>query len=267
MAKGKKERGMLFDIRGRRRNVIKVVYAILALLMGASLILLYGPGFGGGGGGGNTDLAKQYEEQAERIERKLAKEPRNTDLLVRLTRVHVSAGNALSESNPETGEVALTAEGRQQLEEASESWSEYLDATDEPSASAAQLVAPALFSLAQSSRTTPEALRNITAASEAQRILADQRPSVGTLSTYALYTLYTADYAAAEQGLKEAKKFASSKFERQQLQTQFDEIKKLAKEFERTVEAGKKAAEEGGQGGQNPETLENPLGIGGGLTE
>lgn len=264
MAKGQKERGMLFDIRGRRRNVIKVVYAVLALLMGASLILLYGPGFSGGGGG-TVDVAEQYEEQAERIERKLAKEPRNTDLLVRLTRVQVAAGNALSETNPETGEVALTAEGRQQLEKASEAWSEYLETTGEPSASAAQLVAPALFSLAQSSRTTAEALRNITAASEAQGILAEQRPSIGTLSTYALYTLYTADYAAAERALKEALDMAGSKFQRKQLQTQFDEIKKFAEEFEQQAKAAKKAVKEGGAA--NPEGVENPLGLGGGLTE
>lgn len=264
MAKGQKERGMLFDIRGRRRNVIKVVYAVLALLMGASLILLYGPGFGGGGGSSGTDLVEQYEDQAKRVERKLVNEPENSDLLLRLARLHVSAGNALSESNPTTGEVVLTAEGRQQLEKASEAWSEYLEATDEPSASAAQLVAPALFSLAQSSRTTLEALGNITAASEAQAILAEQRPSIGTLSTYALYTLYTADYAAAERALQEAKKMAGSKFERQQLQQQFDQIKKIAKEFERQVAALEKAAKEGAQ---NPESVENPLGLGGGLAE
>ena len=34
---------MVFDIRGRRKHVVKVVYAILALLMGASLFLVVGP--------------------------------------------------------------------------------------------------------------------------------------------------------------------------------------------------------------------------------
>jgi len=37
------ERRMLFDIRGRRKNVVKVVYAILAVMMGASLFLVVGP--------------------------------------------------------------------------------------------------------------------------------------------------------------------------------------------------------------------------------
>ena len=37
------ERRMLFDIRGRRKHVLRVVYAILALLMGGSLFLVVGP--------------------------------------------------------------------------------------------------------------------------------------------------------------------------------------------------------------------------------
>ena len=37
------ERRMLFDIRGRRKHVVRVVYAILAILMGASLFLVVGP--------------------------------------------------------------------------------------------------------------------------------------------------------------------------------------------------------------------------------
>ena len=37
------ERRMLFDIRGKRKHVVRVVYAILALLMGASLFLVVGP--------------------------------------------------------------------------------------------------------------------------------------------------------------------------------------------------------------------------------
>ena len=37
------ERRMLFDLRGRRKNVVKVVYAILAVMMGASLFLVVGP--------------------------------------------------------------------------------------------------------------------------------------------------------------------------------------------------------------------------------
>ena len=66
------ERRMLFDIRGRRKHVVRVVYAILALLMGASLFLVVGP-FNIGNlinsGSSANSTAKVLDEQAERIER------------------------------------------------------------------------------------------------------------------------------------------------------------------------------------------------------
>ncbi|MEX2106965.1 MAG: hypothetical protein WD810_08720 [Solirubrobacterales bacterium] len=266
MASGDKEHKMLFDIRGKRRNVVKVVYAILALLMGLSLLILAGPGIGNlfNGGGEGSEAASQLEDQAARIERKLVKDPENPDLLLSLTRTQVATANALSETNPTTGEALLTVESRQQFEKASATWSAYLEATDEPSAGGAQLISPALFSLAQTSRTSNEAEANIKAAAEAQGILAEQRPSLGSLSTFALYTLYTFDYKGAEKALNEAKGYANSKFERQNLENQFEEIEKRAREFQKQLVEANKAAKQGGAG---PESLQNPLGgLGGGST-
>lgn len=262
MAKGDKEGRMLFDIRGRRRNVIKVVYAILALLMGLSLILLAGPGIGGLGGGGGGNPAEGSEERVERIEARLKEDPGNPDLLLSLTRTQIAVANALSEVNA-AGEAVPTVASRQELEKASATWEEYLEAVDgEPAPGGAQLVSAALFSLAQASRTTQEARRNIVAAAEAQRLFAEQRPSLGALSTLALYTLYTGDFKAAEEALAEAKKFANSKFERQQLDNQFDQVEELAREFEQRVKQAEKAAQEGAQ---SPEGVEgNPFGLGGG---
>lgn len=266
MAKGEKERKMLFDVRGRRRNVIKVVYAILALLMGLSLILLAGPGIGGLGGGGGSSAAEASEERAERIEARLAKEPENPDLLASLTRAQIAVANALSETNAATGEANLTVASRQELEKASSTWSEYLEVADQPAAGVAQLVSPALFSLAETARTSPEALRNISAAAEAQRILAEQRPSLGTLSTFAFYVAYAGNFKQAEEALAEAKKYANTKFERQQLQNQFNEIEERARNFARQVREAKERAAEGtsaqnGEGGG--EGLENPFSLGG----
>ena len=42
MAQGNNEHRMVFDIRGRRRHVVKFVYAILAILMAGSLFLVTG---------------------------------------------------------------------------------------------------------------------------------------------------------------------------------------------------------------------------------
>jgi hypothetical protein len=267
MASDGGERRMLFDIRGRRRNVVKVVYAILALLMGLSLILLAGPGIGSifnSDSGGSA--SGQFEDQAEKIERKLVKSPEDPELLLSLTRARINAGNAGAEINPETGAAAFPPEARQQLALASESWSKYLKASDEPSAGGAQLAAQMLFGLAQSSRTGPEAEANVRAAAKAQAIVADQRPSLGSLSTLAIYRLYSFDYEGAEAARKEAESFANTKFEKENLGNEFDATEKSAKEFEKQLQEiekeAKKAREEGKPSVANPLGESNPLGGG-----
>jgi len=259
MAKGdNEEHKMLFDIRGRRRNVVKVVYAILAILMGLSLFLLAGPvGFDSLFGSNNpsSEAAELQEERAERIERELRKDPDNPDLLAGLTRTRVNAGNSRSTVDPATGQAAITIEGRQQLEKASAAWTEYVEATDEPAAGVAQLMSLTLASLAETSRTGAEAEANIQAAAEAQEVVAEQRPSVGSLSTLARYQLFTFDYAGAKEANDEARKYANSKFEREQLDDQFKEVSKSAREFQKQQQELSKATQ-----GTGKEGLENPLG-------
>jgi hypothetical protein len=265
MAGSGDERRMVFDIRGRRKNVVKVVYAILALLMGLSLFLLAG---GGGIGSlfnsaGGANPAGQLEEQAEAIERKLRKDPEDANLLLSLTRARIAAGNSLAEANPETGEIAYTPESRRQLLEASESWSKYLKATDQPSSGGAQLAAQAFFGLAQTARTGPEAESNVRAASQAQQIVAEARPSLGSLSTLAIYRLYSFDYGGATKAQKEALPYANTKFERENLGNELDQIRKRAHEFEKQlaeIEKEAKKAREQGQGSvANPLAEGNPL--------
>jgi hypothetical protein len=72
------ERRMLFDIRGRRKHVIRVVYAILALLMGTSLFLVVGPVNIGQLLGNSTTTSNStgiFDEEAERIEERLRGRP------------------------------------------------------------------------------------------------------------------------------------------------------------------------------------------------
>jgi DNA-binding protein YbaB len=266
MAANDGERRMVFDIRGRRKNVVKVVYAILALLMGASLFLVIGP-FNIAGlfedKNAASNAASQFEEQATTLERKLKQDPEDAQLLLSLTRARVNAGNSLVEVNPETEAVAYTPESRQQLAEASESWSKYLKATDEPSPSGAQVAAGALFSLAQISRTGGEAEANVRAAAQAQEIVAEQRPSLGSLSTLAIYRLYSFDYGGAKQAEKEALPYANTKFERENLGNELDQIEKRAREFQKQLQEiekeAKKARAKGEAGVANPLGESNPL--------
>ncbi|MFL5899513.1 MAG: hypothetical protein ACJ76D_13840 [Solirubrobacterales bacterium] len=259
MAQGGDKHRMVFDIRGRRKHVVKVVYAILAILMGASLFLVVGPVNIGelfNSTSSSAEAAKPFEEQAERIQTKLRKDPQDEQLLSSLTRAQVSAGNSLIAQGTSEDDLVKAL---QQYQQASSTWSEYLQATDEPQAGVAQLMVPALVTLAERSRSLQEAERNIEAATEAQQIVAKQRPTLNSFSTLALYTYFTGDFAAAKQAEAEARQHTNAKFEREQLEKQLAEVKKNAEKFQQELkraEAAEKAAAKGNKG--NPEALQSP---------
>lgn len=259
MAANDGERKMLFDIRsGRRKNVVRIVYALLALLMGLSLIFVLGPApltdlFGGSDAPSNN--AEPFEEQAARLERELKKDPENPQLLLNLTRARTNAGNQLSVINPETGAPAQTAESRAQLEKAGTAWEEYLEATGEPSPSGAQLASGTFFVLAQTSRTPAEIEANIKAAADAQQIVADNRPSAGSLATLSLYRYFAFEYDEARKLTQEAAKIATTKFERENLDNEAEEIEARARALQQQFAEFKKESK-----AQGKESLENPLG-------
>jgi hypothetical protein len=249
---------MLFDLRsGRRRSMVKVVYGILAVLMGMSLFLTVGPvNIGelfGNNSGSSTSASQIYEEQAEHLELKLKKDPENPELLQALTRTNVNAGNAGVSVEP-NGTKSVSAEAYASYQKADQAWSEYLKATKEPSPGLAQVVAPMYFQMAELSRSYPEAQTRLQAAEE--------RPNLNSLSTLALYTYFTGHFKAAEKARAEAAKLAPSESEKEALAKQLDEYSKNAHAFVKNVEAAEKAE----KSGKPSETLENPLsgGLGGG---
>lgn len=269
MAQGNKEHRMVFDIRGRRRHVVKFVYALLAILMAGSLFLVTGAInlnsiFGTTTSG--ESAAQVAEKQAVAIEQRIKKEPAKEEVLLgNLTRARITTANAmyselLAESNPSESGVE---EWRQQMSKASEDWSKYLAVAKEPSIGVAQVVAPAMFQLAENSISTDQVLENIKVASEAQTMVAEKRPSLGTWSNAAIYTLFTLDFKKAEEQEEEATKLASTKFERESFENKFEEVEKNAKEFGKKVkleEVTKKSQQSESSG---KEALSNPLSLGG----
>jgi predicted O-linked N-acetylglucosamine transferase (SPINDLY family) len=256
---------MLFDIRGRRKNVVKVVYALLAVLMGLSLFLVVG-GFNlselfSNNTSSGGEASKPFEEQAERLEVRLKKEPDNPELLVSLTRAQVSAGNSLLSLEPDQEDYTNAL---QQYRLASSTWSDYLEATDEPNAGTAQLMTSALVALVEGSRTVTESQSNLQAAVEAQQIVADQRPTLNSLTTLALYQYFNGESAAADKSRQEAMKKANTKAEKEEVEKQLDEGEKRAVAYRKQIKAAEKAeaAGAGGGGGNSLEGSPNPLGGG-----
>jgi hypothetical protein len=263
VAKGKDEHRMLFDLRGGRRGkMVKVVYALLAVLMGLSLFLVIG-GFNlaelFSSNSANGDAAKPYEEQSARIEAKLRKDPEDPNLLLSLTRAQVNSGNAQVEIAA-NGTREITVDALQEYQKANQSWTEYRKATDEPNPAIAQLMAQTLLQMAEYSRGYAEVDTNLNGAVEAQKIVAEQRPTVNSLTTLAYYTYFTGDVAAAEKAKAEAKKLAGGKTEEEAIDQQLNPVKKQAKTYlaaKARAEKEAKAAQKGGQGGQGaPETIE-----------
>lgn len=251
------ERRMLFDIRGRRKHVVRVVYAILALLMGASLFLVVGPFNIGNlvGNGSGTSAAKVLQEQAERTEEKLRREPESETLLLALTRQRITAANSLTEVNSETGATVLTPEGRQELALGIEAWGSYLKQSKEPKANTALLVSSGYFRLAESSTGLEEAVQNIEGAAKTQRIAAEAQPTINSLTTLAIYEYYAGNFAAGDKAVSEAEAKAPNKAEAKEIGKQMAEFRKRGQAFE---EQKKKAEKEEAKFGK--ERLQNPLG-------
>ena len=112
---------MLFDLSGKRRRVVQVVYATLAILMGGSLVLfgigsdapggiLDAVGLGGGSGGSTNP---EYEEQIEDAEARLEANPKDEAALLDLARYrYLSATQTGVTANPETGAPEVSEDAR-----------------------------------------------------------------------------------------------------------------------------------------------------------
>jgi Zn-dependent oligopeptidase len=255
---------MLFDTRGRRKHVIRVVYAILAILMGASLFLVVGPVNIGallGTQSSSSSAAQVFHEQAERIERRLARNPTNEAQLLALTRARINAGNAQIEVNQGSETQTVPASGREDFEAALQAWNRYLkQAGDEPSVSVAQLVAGSFFRLAESSTSLREAEGNVAKATAAQKIAAEQQPSLGSLSTLAIYQYFNGEFAAADRTAKQAAAKTSSKAEAKSVENQLAEFRKRGKQLKKQKKQLAKAESKA-----NKESPTNPFGGVGGV--
>lgn len=116
---------MLFDLTGRRRGVIRVVYALLAVLLAGGLLVGVGTatGINPFGEGGGQSLEDQSEQRIERAQAVVSREPGNAAALADLVRARVDAANATTDQ--QTGRYSEA--GRAQLRRADQQWGRYLE--------------------------------------------------------------------------------------------------------------------------------------------
>lgn len=252
---------MLFDLRGKRRRLIQVIYGSLALLMGGGLVL-FGiggevsggllDGLGVGGGGANSRSA-DFDEQADRLERRAQQNPRNAQLQLQIARTRYLAGNADAERDENNQVTAYTDESVAQFEQAAVAWERYVKLADEPNPNVAIFMA-----------TSYAVLNDAKGAAAAQTIVADDRPSPTTYFELARYRYFADDFEGGDRARDRAAELA----ERQQ-KGQGAEIRKAlneARKQARTYLRQQRQARTTGADSQ-PNPFQNPLsggGLGGG---
>ena len=241
---------MLFDLSSPgRKNVIRVVYGVLALLF---LVGFVGFGIGGEiggggivdsltGGGGDGDTAEQFEQQIEDAEAALETNPNDEKALTTLAEQRYLSGQAQLDVDDTTGAPIMTEESRGEFEAAIEAWTRYLE-TDpaKPSVSTAGSVVQAFVLLG-----------NAEGAAEAQEILAKANPSPGAYSTLAYYYYADFDFKRGDQAAQLAVEEANEN-QKKTVEKQLDQLRESAVKEEKRIEKLPDSEAGGEEGIQSP---------------
>jgi hypothetical protein len=250
---------MLFDLSGKRRRVVQVVYATLAILMGGSLVLFgIGSDAPGGildavglGGDGSGSSNPQYEEEIDDAESKLETDPEDTSALLNLVRYnYLSATQSGVETDPETGIPSVTEDAHQELEESVAAWERYLDTKPQrPNAGAAANAAQAYVYL-----------EDADGAAGAQEIVAESQNTSSAYYQLALYRYADGQIKAGDAAGQQAIE-AADQADRNRIENIVEQLAEQARKQKKQLEK----LPEGGATGGGGEALTDPFGgLGGG---
>ena len=252
---------MLFDLQNPgRRRIIKVVYAMLAILLAVGLV-----GFGIGsdatgglseifGGSGSTDTG--FEEDIEDREQQAQENPKDPKPQLELVTLYIQQGNQQLEVDEATQATVVTSEAEESFGKAADAWAAYLKLKPpKPDTGAALQLAGIHFLLAQNSTSAADARTQVDNAAAAQQVAVDADPARGNLGNLALYLYFGGRFAEGDQAAAQSVAQTPTA-EQKQVQKQFDQLKKQAEAFDKAFKKEQKqgAAPEG----------ENPLGGAGG---
>ena len=120
---------MLFDLKGKRKRLVQVVYVMLAILFGGGLVLF---GVGGNVSGGLVDAFRgnsssgadnsAFTDIVEREQRRVARNPDDPEAWIALARAQFNLAASPAGSD-ESG--ALTDRGQQAVVEVTQAWDRY----------------------------------------------------------------------------------------------------------------------------------------------
>jgi len=259
---------VLFDLSGKRKRVVQVVYAALAVLFAVSFV---GFGIGSDAAGGLFDALglgsndnqsgnPAFEDQIDEAEERVAADPKDERALADLVQLHYQAGNDAVEVDEATGQISMTTESEQEYNEAASAWQDYLKLAKKPDPSTAAIANQAYAVTLQFAE--PTELSTIAEdAVVAAEISAEDNPGVGPWSTVAQYAYFAGDTKTGDEAAQKALDEADGS-ERKELEKQLDAAKEQASQLEKEI---KKQAEKGDGEGAFTNPLEEGIGGGGAL--
>jgi len=224
---------MLFDLKGKRKRLVQVVYLGLAILFGGGLVLF---GVGGNVSGGLVDAFKGtgsadttvFSDRVERAEAAAERRPRDADAWLEVVRAQLSFAQSPEGSDAETGR--LTDKGQQAIIEVAQAWERYLRLEPEKiDANAASFAALAYG-----------ALQDYDKAVKTQRLSVEARPSANGYFQLADVAYRAGQVEAGDRAAKEAVR-RTPPDQRNTVRSVIKETKKEGAEFAKALEEAKKA--------------------------
>jgi hypothetical protein len=247
---------MLFELGGKRKRLIQVIYVCLAGLMFIALVGFgIGGATGGGGifdafgiGGGDTVSNPQYDQQIERAEAALQTDPKDEKALLLLARTHFLAAQSAVEVD-EQGRQTITDDALSDFGASTDAWERYL--ATKPKQPDDGVAALMIRAYATSAGVDPTTLENdLNQAFKAAQIVAEAKPSVGTDTQLATYAYLAGEDEAGAEAEKRALAEAPDSATKSQIKSQVAQAKQQGAAIAKALE---KSAPDESQ-------LQNPLG-------
>jgi hypothetical protein len=250
---------MLFDLRGKRRRLVQVSFATLALLFLVGF-LGFGIGVGGGPGGifdalgisnsGTSGSAtEQINSEIDAANAKLAKNPNDTKALLKLAQNEFLLAKSGVQTDPNTGApVAISNDAHSALGEASDAWQKYLKVNKgKPDVTVAfDMINVYIL------------LNDANGAAQTQEIIAKDQPSSQAYGQLAYFEYAGGDIKGGDAARDKAFSLAS-KSQRKALEPQLAQVRKQGIKLAAAQQKAKKqAGKTATTPGSNP--LQNPFG-------
>jgi hypothetical protein len=219
---------MLFDLRGAgRRNMVKAVYLLLAILMGAGLIGfgIGGSGLGGGlvdaltgSGGSSADTGTAtFMKRAQAAQRKAEANPKDPAAWADATRARYQVALTSDYFDPNTQQ--FNAGGKAQLRIAAQDWQRHLALNPKnPDDSAAGIMVKVY---------SPQGLNDLNKMVAAQEVITQVRPKSRTFATLAVLAYQAGQTRKGDLARQKALDLADPA-DRATLKSQIDQEKQQA---------------------------------------